>query len=221
MSAPAPASTSTRRISSVAYADELIASELKIASAFFFESRSEISSWIESGRPKRTPRARANRRPAGVRGTDADSLATSVPSGVYRKYAACGRSMRTRRSPSLRPLSGPDGPWVTGGRRRGRASAEDRTRARRKLGPADSRWPVAGLWRSAAAAEQPGLEGRQLRLEPEQEDRADHEAERAGDHTDHDVQPLPYPAGNEPRRRDQDDDGVRDQQPDDERDHHG
>jgi hypothetical protein len=43
-SALAPATTSTRRISSVAYADELMASELKMASAFFFVRRSSISS---------------------------------------------------------------------------------------------------------------------------------------------------------------------------------
>jgi hypothetical protein len=44
ISALAPANTRTRRISSVAYADELMASELKIASAFFFARRSPMSS---------------------------------------------------------------------------------------------------------------------------------------------------------------------------------
>ena len=44
ISALAPAKTRTRRISSVAYADELMASELKIASAFFFARRSPMSS---------------------------------------------------------------------------------------------------------------------------------------------------------------------------------
>ena len=42
--APAPATRRTRRISSVAYADELIGSELKIARAFFLDRRSLISS---------------------------------------------------------------------------------------------------------------------------------------------------------------------------------
>jgi hypothetical protein len=42
--APAPASRKARTISSVAYADDEMASELKIASAFFFGSRSPISS---------------------------------------------------------------------------------------------------------------------------------------------------------------------------------
>ena len=46
-SAAGAGETSTRRISSVAYADELIASELKMASAFFLFSRSPISSWID------------------------------------------------------------------------------------------------------------------------------------------------------------------------------
>jgi hypothetical protein len=85
ISAAAPASTRTRRISSVAYADELMASELKIASAFVFDSRSPISAALDSGRPNSTARARANARPIFVRGTDAASLAMSVPSGVYRK----------------------------------------------------------------------------------------------------------------------------------------
>src|SRR5215212_8805459 len=54
-----------------------MASELKIASALTFESRWPISSWIESGRPKRTPRTRASARPSCVRGSDAASRATS------------------------------------------------------------------------------------------------------------------------------------------------
>ena len=81
-SAPVPARTRTRRISSVAYADELIGSELKIASALVFDSRSPISSWIESGRPKSTPRTRANVRPSGVSGWLAASRAVSWPGPV-------------------------------------------------------------------------------------------------------------------------------------------
>ena len=88
ISAPVPARTRTRTISSVAYADEEMASELKIARAFGFESRSPMSSWIERGRPKTIARNRANARPALVRGADAASRATSWPSAAYRKYAA-------------------------------------------------------------------------------------------------------------------------------------
>ena len=75
----APASTRTRRISSVAYADELMASELKIASAIFLDSRSLMSSWIDSGLPKRAWRTRWMARPVAVRGRDAASRATSMP----------------------------------------------------------------------------------------------------------------------------------------------
>ena len=53
-----------------------MASELKIASAFFFESRSPISSSFARGRPKTTWRRRATARPVGVRGSDAASRAT-------------------------------------------------------------------------------------------------------------------------------------------------
>ena len=58
-SAATPPRIRTRRISSVAYADELIASELKIASAFFFDSRSPISSSDASGRPEEQRLGRA------------------------------------------------------------------------------------------------------------------------------------------------------------------
>ena len=105
-SAAAPARIRTRRISSVAYAEELMASELKIARAFFLDSRSPISSSLASGRPRVMALIRARRRPAGVSGRLAAALATSDPSPVYRKNAAWGRSTRTRRSPILRPLIG-------------------------------------------------------------------------------------------------------------------
>ena len=81
-SAAAPASTRTRRISSVAYAEELIASELKIARALTLDRRSPISSWMDSGRPNRIARTFASARPAGVRGSEAASRATSWPSSA-------------------------------------------------------------------------------------------------------------------------------------------
>src|SRR3954449_10167294 len=105
-SALAPPSRRTRMISSVAYADELIASELKIARALVFDSRSPISSSVDSGRPKTTARARLRNRPVGVSATFAAGLATSVPGPMYRKYGAWGRSIRTRRSAGLRPRRG-------------------------------------------------------------------------------------------------------------------
>ena len=71
--------TRTRRISSVAYADELMASELKIASAFVFDRRSPTSSSFASRRPNTSWRSRATARPVGVRGIDAASRATSAP----------------------------------------------------------------------------------------------------------------------------------------------
>ena len=72
----------TRRISSVAYADELIASELKMARAFFLASHSPISSSLASGRPKTRLRPRKDQ-PAGLReGMLAASLATIWPGPV-------------------------------------------------------------------------------------------------------------------------------------------
>ena len=56
-----------------------MASELKIASALGFESRSPISSSLDIGRPNTTARTRATRRPPGVRGRLAAGLATSWP----------------------------------------------------------------------------------------------------------------------------------------------
>ena len=72
-------------ISSVAYALEEMASELKMASALGLDRRSPISSSWWSGRPSRTPRIRARARAPGVVGTLAASLAVRVPSPVYRK----------------------------------------------------------------------------------------------------------------------------------------
>jgi hypothetical protein len=75
----------TRRISSVAYADELIASELKIASALVLLSRSPSSASLASGRPKNRPRTAAKARPVALVGALAASLAVSWPTPVYRK----------------------------------------------------------------------------------------------------------------------------------------
>ena len=84
-SAATPPSTRTRMISSVAYADDEIASELKIASALVFESRSPSSSSLASGRPSATDLTRATSRPAPVAGVLAFSFARSWPGPVYRK----------------------------------------------------------------------------------------------------------------------------------------
>ena len=59
-----------------------MASELKMASAFFFESRSLISSSVDSGRPKTIARMRLTSRPVGVTGTLAAGFATSWPGPV-------------------------------------------------------------------------------------------------------------------------------------------
>ena len=53
-----------------------------MASAFFLDRRSPISSSVASGRPKTTPRTRAKNRPVGVRATLAAGLATSWPGPV-------------------------------------------------------------------------------------------------------------------------------------------
>jgi hypothetical protein len=76
-SAAMPPRIRTHRISSVAYADELMASELKIASAFFFDRRSPSSSSLASGRPTKNPRMPAHSRPVGVVGALAATLAVS------------------------------------------------------------------------------------------------------------------------------------------------
>src|SRR4029079_829734 len=117
----------------------LIASELKIARAFFFESRSPTSSSLASGRPIATPRTRAHARPTPVvgalgapgpgpparrkpvLGALAACFATSVPGPPYRKNAEWGRSTRTRRSAGLRPLSGRLPPIIRLRSRPGRA----------------------------------------------------------------------------------------------------
>ena len=59
-----------------------MASELKMASALRFESRSPISSSLESGRPNTIARTRATPRPNGVSATLAAGLATSWPGPV-------------------------------------------------------------------------------------------------------------------------------------------
>src|SRR5687768_1999025 len=97
---PTPSRMNARMISSVAYADEEIASELKIARADFFERRSPISSSEASGRPSATALADAMIRPTFVFGALAAGLATSWFGPVYRKYGECGRSTRRRLSPS-------------------------------------------------------------------------------------------------------------------------
>jgi hypothetical protein len=57
-----------------------MASELKMAIAFFLESRSPISSSVDSGLPKTIPRIRFRHRSEEVRATlAAAGLATSVP----------------------------------------------------------------------------------------------------------------------------------------------
>ncbi len=77
-----PARTRIRRISSEAYADELMASELKTASAFVLESRSSISSSLARGRPIATALTRAQARRMPVVGTFAARLAVSWPGPV-------------------------------------------------------------------------------------------------------------------------------------------
>ena len=59
-----------------------MASELKMASAFFFDRRSPISSSVASGRPMRTRLTSTIARPSRVLGAMAAGLATSVPGPV-------------------------------------------------------------------------------------------------------------------------------------------
>src|SRR5512142_333637 len=73
----APAATRMNRISSDAYVDELIASELKIASAFVFGTRSVMSASVESGGPMRIRLTAATARPPPVVGALAAGFATS------------------------------------------------------------------------------------------------------------------------------------------------
>src|SRR4051794_1721176 len=83
-----------------------MASELKIASAFFFDRRSPISSSFASGRPRSTPLSRTRARPNVVVGALAAAFAVSCPGPEYRKYAVWGRSTRIRLSPGFRPEMG-------------------------------------------------------------------------------------------------------------------
>ena len=78
----APAMMNARRISSVAYAEDEIASELKMASALTLERRSPASSSDASGRPRRMPRILCIILAPGVVGMLAASLAVSWPGPV-------------------------------------------------------------------------------------------------------------------------------------------
>ena len=62
-----------------------MASELKMASAFFLDRRSSPSSSVASGRPMRIDLARAQPRPVAVVGVLAEALAVSTPRPVYLK----------------------------------------------------------------------------------------------------------------------------------------
>ena len=84
-SAATPATSNARRISSVAYALELMASELNMASALVLDKRSPISSSLARGRPMSTRRTRSMARPSGVVGALAAGLAVRTPLPVYRK----------------------------------------------------------------------------------------------------------------------------------------
>ena len=66
----------------MAYADELMASELKIGSASFLDSRSPISYSFARGRPNTACLTRDSAAPSGVVGRDAAGLATSWPGPV-------------------------------------------------------------------------------------------------------------------------------------------
>ena len=59
-----------------------MASELKIAIAFFLDRRSLISSSVDRARPKRIARTRPTSRSPGVRATLAARLAVSCPGPV-------------------------------------------------------------------------------------------------------------------------------------------
>ena len=62
-----------------------MASELKIARAFFFERRCPISSSEASGRPRKKRRTAAKTAPAPVVGVLADALAVMTPLPLQRK----------------------------------------------------------------------------------------------------------------------------------------
>ena len=129
--AAVPPRIRTRRISSVAYADEEIASELKIASAFFLLSRSSISASLARGRPKtmrastceRTPGRGARER----RGFSRDELAGSGVSEIRRVGTLDPDALVARLAPGQRTTT-------TDHRR-----AVLRATGRRALGDADRR----------------------------------------------------------------------------------
>ena len=75
----------------------------------FLDRRSPISSSLDSGRPKNDRAAASDeaRRRGGERDVGGRLGDQLTPGPVYRKYGACGRSTRTRRSPGLRPLERP------------------------------------------------------------------------------------------------------------------
>ena len=97
-SAPAPARTRTRRISSVAYAEELIGSELKIASALVFDRRSR-DLLVDRQRPAEQDAAD----PREERGPPASAAPTPPP---WRR--ACPRAC-TGSTPRAAARCGPAG----------------------------------------------------------------------------------------------------------------
>ncbi len=102
LSAPVPATASTRMISSGPYADELMLSELKIASAFVFVSRSCDSRSLWIGRPMRKVRSRRSAPRSPGRSRIVRSVATRRPSSKANS-SSNGRTMRTYASPGRRP----------------------------------------------------------------------------------------------------------------------
>ncbi len=77
-----PAASSVKRLASLAYATDDMTSDEKTGSAFHFGSRSVSSSSDGIGRPNSTRRAPAMRRPHGVEGALASSLAARTPGPV-------------------------------------------------------------------------------------------------------------------------------------------
>ncbi len=76
-SADTPASASTRIVSSVAYAEDEMLSEAKIARPVTLETRSSPSSSVRRRRPNNTPRMRSVTRPDRVCASSASSVATT------------------------------------------------------------------------------------------------------------------------------------------------
>ena len=93
--APIPASTRIRIISSVAYADELMLSLLKMASAFVFVSRSCSSRSLLIGRPMRNVRRARSERVQPGRSRTVRSVAISSPSSPRSKISSYGRTILT------------------------------------------------------------------------------------------------------------------------------